>query len=115
MIDLINKIFSYKKNLSYKSKRFRNLKEKNGIKKIFSTIESYSENSEIRYVGGCIRKIINNEVVEDIDLAVNLEVAVEQGWSKTECLEHLAQKAGCDKDAWMEARFEVFTSKYVSE
>ena len=73
MIDLINKIFSYTKNLSYKSIRFRNLKEKNGIKKIFSTIESYSENSEIRYVGGCIRKIINNEVVDDIDLAVNLE------------------------------------------
>ena len=28
--------------------------------------------SEIRYVGGCVRKILNQEEVDDIDLAVNL-------------------------------------------
>ena len=43
------------------------------IIKIFSAIETYSLNSEIRYVGGCVRKIINKEVVDDIDLAVNLK------------------------------------------
>ena len=31
-----------------------------------------TENSEIRYVGGCVRKIINKEEVDDIDLAVNI-------------------------------------------
>ena len=36
-------------------------------------INSYSEISEIRFVGGCIRKILNNEQVDDIDLATNLE------------------------------------------
>jgi tRNA nucleotidyltransferase/poly(A) polymerase len=42
------------------------------VDKIFSAIRSYSKNSEIRYVGGCVRKIINREIVDDIDLAVNL-------------------------------------------
>ena len=41
--------------------------------KIFEAIESYSSQSEIRYVGGCTRKIINEEKVDDIDLATNLE------------------------------------------
>ena len=27
----------------------------------------------IRYVGGCVRKVINKEVVDDIDLATNLK------------------------------------------
>ena len=36
-------------------------------------INNYSEESELRYVGGCIRKIINKERVDDIDLATNLE------------------------------------------
>ena len=29
--------------------------------------------SEVRYVGGCIRKILNNEEIDDIDLATNLK------------------------------------------
>ena len=45
------------------------LKKRTYIEKIFDAIESYSDNSEIRYVGGCVRKIINNENVDDIDLA----------------------------------------------
>ena len=48
---------------------------------LFSAIESYSENSEIRYVGGCVRKALNNEVLDDIDLAVNLK--------PNECIEAL--------------------------
>ena len=34
---------------------------------LFSSIEDYSETSEIRYVGGCVRKILNNEIIDDID------------------------------------------------
>ena len=41
--------------------------------KVFEAISSYSPDSDIRYVGGCIRKIINKEKVDDIDLATNLE------------------------------------------
>ena len=29
--------------------------------------------SEIRFVGGCLRKILNNEQIDDIDLATNLD------------------------------------------
>ena len=48
---------------------------------LFSSIENYSETSEIRYVGGCVRKILNEEVIDDIDFAVNL--------SPEECIEAL--------------------------
>ena len=43
------------------------------VGKIFAAISEYSEKSEVRYVGGCIRKILNNEEVDDIDLATNLK------------------------------------------
>ena len=39
---------------------------------LFKAVESYSDESEIRYVGGCVRKILKNEKVNDIDLATNL-------------------------------------------
>ena len=40
--------------------------------KIFDAVNLHNPESEIRYVGGCLRKIINREKVEDIDLATNL-------------------------------------------
>ena len=40
---------------------------------IFQAISNYNELSEIRYVGGCVRKILNNEKFDDIDLATNLK------------------------------------------
>ena len=43
------------------------------------------------------------------------EVAIEQGWDKQSCLEHLSLKAGLDKNAWKTASFDVFTSDHVSE
>ena len=73
MIDLINKFFSFSKNLDSKLSSFSELKKKKEIKKLFLAIENYSEDSEIRYVGGCVRKILNNEIVDDIDFAVNLK------------------------------------------
>ncbi len=73
MINLIDKIFLRTKNLNYINLGFKNIKEKTEINKIFHAIESFSNKSEIRYIGGCVRKIINKEKVDDIDLAVNLE------------------------------------------
>ena len=45
----------------------------NFLDKIFDAINSYSENSEARYVGGCVRKVIKKEAIDDIDLATNLK------------------------------------------
>jgi len=72
MKSIINKIFNNKKNLGQKFYLFKEIKEKFPIEKIFKSISEFSDTSEIRYVGGCVRKIINNEIVDDIDLATNL-------------------------------------------
>ena len=66
-------IFFRSNNLDYVSKNIKDLTQKTSAKKIFETINSYSAESEIRYVGGCVRKIINQEKIDDIDLATNLE------------------------------------------
>ena len=73
MRSLIDKIFSRSNNLDYISQNIKALTRKTPSNKIFKAINSYSSESEIRYVGGCIRKIINKEKVDDIDLATNLE------------------------------------------
>ena len=73
MLNILNKIFSSTKNLNSINHRFIKLRRDTNIEKIFDAIESYSEEAEIRYVGGCVRKIINNEKVDDIDLATNIE------------------------------------------
>ena len=65
-------IFLRSNNLSYISKNIKDLTKKTSANKIFEAINSFTSESEIRYVGGCIRKIINKEKVDDIDLATNL-------------------------------------------
>ena len=72
MNNLIDKIFSRSKNLNYINLSFKNIKKETEVEKIFNAIHSFSASSEIRYVGGCVRKTINKEKVDDIDLAVNL-------------------------------------------
>ena len=61
MINILSKIFKNKDNQNYYSLDFENLNKKTKIEKIFNLISNYSSNSEIRYVGGSIRKIINRE------------------------------------------------------
>ena len=72
MKNILNTFFFKFNNLKYINLAFRNLKKKIEITKIFDAINSFSKDSEARYVGGCVRKIINKEEVDDIDLAVNL-------------------------------------------
>ena len=72
MNSLINKFFSRSKNLNYINLGFSNLKKETEGEQIFNAIDTFSKDSQIRYVGGCVRKIINKEKVDDIDLAVNL-------------------------------------------
>ena len=69
---ILDKIFFRSKNLDYISQNLKNLTNKTSAKKIFEAINGYSEDSEVRYVGGCIRKVIKKETVDDIDLATNL-------------------------------------------
>ncbi len=73
MLNILNKLFSSTKNLNIINDRFIKLRKETNIQKIFDAIESYSDEAEIRYVGGCVRKIINNEKVDDIDLATNIQ------------------------------------------
>ena len=73
MRNLLDRFFSRINNLDNVSQNFKKLFHQTPVSKIFEAINSYSTKSEIRYVGGCIRKILKNEDVDDIDLATNLE------------------------------------------
>ena len=72
MKNFLDKFFSRSKNLDYISQNLKNITLKTPVNKIFEAINNFSEKSEIRYVGGCVRKVINKEIVDDIDLATNL-------------------------------------------
>ena len=72
MDNFLNKFFFRSQNLDYISQNIQDITNHTPANKVFEAINSYSENSEVRYVGGCIRKIINKEHVDDIDLATNL-------------------------------------------
>ena len=73
MKNFIKQIFSNSKNHNFIKENIKNLSKKKSISQVFEAINSYSSESEIRYVGGCLRKIINNEEIDDIDLATNLD------------------------------------------
>ncbi|MDC0855158.1 CCA tRNA nucleotidyltransferase [Candidatus Pelagibacter sp.] len=73
MDKFLDKIFFRSRNLDYISQNLKNITNQTPANKIFEAINNYSESSEVRYVGGCIRKVINKEVVDDIDLATNLK------------------------------------------
>ncbi|MDC1027944.1 CCA tRNA nucleotidyltransferase [Candidatus Pelagibacter sp.] len=73
MDKFLDKIFFRSRNLDYISQNLKDITNQTPVNKIFEAINNYSESSEVRYVGGCIRKVINKEVVDDIDLATNLK------------------------------------------
>ena len=67
---LLNNLLSKLKKS--KKSAFIKLKKTQEITKIFDTFNKNSDQIEIRYVGGSIRKIINREEVDDIDLATTV-------------------------------------------
>ena len=73
MNNLLDRIFFRSKNLDYISQNLKDITNQTPANKIFEAINNYSESSEVRYVGGCIRKVIKKETVDDIDLATNLK------------------------------------------
>ena len=72
MKNILDKIFLRSNNLDYISQNIKDLSKNTTAGKIFDAINNHSSESEVRYVGGCIRNIINKEKVDDIDLATNL-------------------------------------------
>ena len=72
MINFFDKFIKRTNNLIDVSKKIKDLSKITPVKKIFNTINNFSSHAEIRYVGGCIRKIIKGEEVDDIDLSTNL-------------------------------------------
>ena len=73
MNNFLDKIFLRSQNLDYVTTNLKEITNNTSANKIFDAINSYSENSEVRYVGGCVRKVIKKENVDDIDLATNLK------------------------------------------
>ena len=63
--------FLFKKFGSDKSVKFlENIKE---AKTIFSYLNEIGKESKVRFVGGCVRKSLCGESIDDIDLATSLE------------------------------------------
>ena len=73
MKNILTKIFSSKNDLSSKEVSFLEIVKTTKVSDLFKAISNYNDLSEIRYVGGCVRKILNNEKFDDIDLATNLK------------------------------------------
>ncbi len=73
MDNFLDKIFFRSRNLDYISQNLIDLTKLTPANKIFEALNSYSDESEVRYVGGCVRKIIKKQNIDDIDLATNLK------------------------------------------
>ncbi len=73
MISILKSLFKKKNNLNFVKLKLQVLKNKTNVSVIFNLINNFSQDSEVRFVGGCLRKILNAEEIDDIDLATNLE------------------------------------------
>ena len=76
MKNIFKKLF--KKQSVVKDSIYKKLKNSSDIEKIFKAFDKHSDNSEIRFVGGCIRKFLKNEKIDDIDLATNVTPEITQ-------------------------------------
>ena len=72
MKKFFKRIFRYKKKLNPREISFLEIAKLTKVSEIFKSISNYNDTSEIRFVGGCVRKILNNEKFDDIDLATNI-------------------------------------------
>ena len=64
----LNKESNFLENIK-NLKDLKNLKE---AKSIFSALENQDKSNKLMFVGGCVRKLLNKEPVNDIDIATNL-------------------------------------------
>ena len=79
MINFINNLFKSKKQTFKDKTNFKELVSNKEIRDLFKSINTFSDEVELRFVGGCVRKLINGEIVDDIDLSTNLkpEIVIE--------------------------------------
>ena len=73
MINFINNLFKSKKERFKDKANFKELVANKEIQDLFKSFNTYSDEAELRFVGGCVRKLINDEIVDDIDLSTNLK------------------------------------------
>ena len=71
MLQNIKNFFSVSNKRKSKD-NIKNIKKIAPVVKIFNSVDTFSDESEIFYVGGCVRKCLNNEEIDDIDLSTNL-------------------------------------------
>ena len=74
MIDKLESFFSVKEE-SNSLKKIKNLQDLKNIvetKSIFSVLENQDKGNKLKFVGGCVRKLLNKEMINDIDIATNL-------------------------------------------
>ena len=66
-------VFLNRKSDALKSiKDLRDLKNLEEVKSIFSVLENQDKGNKLMFVGGCVRKLLKKELVNDIDIATNL-------------------------------------------
>ena len=67
-------IFKSDKNLPKVSINYLNdLKYFKAARYLFSSLEKYNINYKLMFVGGCVRKLLSEEQIKDIDIATNIE------------------------------------------
>jgi len=74
MLDKFKSSISFKKESSSLEsiKNLQDLKNFKEVKSIFSALENQDKSNKLMFVGGCVRKLLNKESVNDIDIATNL-------------------------------------------
>ena len=73
MIKFINNLFKSKKETFKDKTNFKELVSNKEIQDLFKLFNAYSDEVELRFVGGCVRKLINDQIVDDIDLSINIK------------------------------------------
>ena len=72
MIKFLENLFKSRKNTFKDKANFKELILNKEIQEIFRSFNVYSDKSELRFVGGCLRKLISDEKIDDIDLSTNI-------------------------------------------
>ena len=74
MLDKFKSYISLNKESSFLEsiKNLQDLKNLEEAKSIFSALENQDKSNKLMFVGGCVRKLLNKELVNDIDIATNL-------------------------------------------
>jgi len=74
MVDKFKSFVSSNKesNVLESIKNLQDLKNFKEVKSIFSVLEKQDKSNKLMFVGGCVRKLLNKELVNDIDIATNL-------------------------------------------